>query len=180
MESEEIALLLVIALPIALVLLAALVWYLRRRRATLKHALKGRTWGQAKDVVIPDGMDAHVHLDCVILTRRGLVVLDIKRLNGAVFGSERMEEWVMLDRGKRFGFRNPLGALDERVSALANFVGGIRVEGYILVSGNVEFPKGRPARTLVADDLIDKLEPVEGGIPDGWKAMWGKVAGHAE
>lgn len=162
-----------------LLLVGLLVWWWRRRRQGLRRILKERTWGHLRDVVIPDGMDGQIHLDRVLLTRRGLIVLESRQLRGAVFGAEKMSEWVMLDRGRRFGFGNPLPSLDERVEALRHFASGVRVEGYILIEGTVDFPKGRPARTLLADDLADKLEPVSGSVPDGWRALWGKLGGHA-
>ncbi|MCP1726767.1 hypothetical protein J2T60_000732 [Natronospira proteinivora] len=172
--------LLVAAGVLTLILLMVLWWFIRRRHQNLRHLLKRHAWRQARDVVIPDGMDGHVHIDYVLLTRRGLVILETKELSGAVFGAEKMDEWVMLDRSRRYGFRNPLAELDDRVAALKSFVEGIRVEAYVLITGPVEFPKGRPVRTLRIDDLTDRLEPVSGEVPDGWRGLWNKIAGRAE
>ncbi|MEA5445534.1 nuclease-related domain-containing protein [Gammaproteobacteria bacterium AB-CW1] len=180
MHSEDIILLAAAGFGLLVILSALGYWIWRRRRGDLGRVLKGRVWDQARDVVIPDGLDGQVHIDLVLMTRRGLVALEIKRLRGAVFGSEKMGEWVMLDNGRRHGFRNPLGPLEERVAALSHFAGGIRVEAYVLLIGDVSFPKGRPTRTVLPEDLAERLEPVSGDIPDGWRATWGKIAGHAE
>jgi len=163
-----------------LLLVLAAVWYWRRRSRQLAQRLKGRIWGHAQDVVIPDGMDGHIHIDHVLLTRRGLIVLELKELRGSVFGAEKMSEWVVIEEGRRYGFRNPLTELDERLAALRAFAEGIRIEAYVLIIGPVGFPKGRPERTLRMDDLADKLEPVNGDMPDGWRGLWNKIAGRAE
>jgi len=180
MEYLDTWLLAALGAALAVILIIALWWLIRRRGQSLPKLLKRHAWGHARDVVIPDGMDGHVHIDYVLLTRRGLVILETKQLSGSVFGAEKMDEWVMLDRSRRYGFRNPLAELDDRVAALRSFAGGIRVEAYVLITGPVEFPKGRPARTLQIDDLTEKLEPVSGEVPDGWRGLWNKIAGRAE
>lgn len=169
---------LLIAAALLLALGGLTFWYLRYRRS-LAYLLKKRTWGQLRDVVIPDGMDGQVHIDRLLLTANGLMVLESRKLRGAVFGAEKMEEWVMLDQGRRFGFHNPLPALDERIEALRQFAQGMRVEGYVLLEGPVSFPKGRPERTLVPEDLAEKLNPLSVGMPDSWRSLWGRLAGHA-
>lgn len=164
------------AVVAALLAWKLLRWY-RHPERRLDQALRQHSWDFARDVVIPDGLDGHVHLDRVLITPRGLVLFDVKRVNGAVFGAEKMDEWVVMDSGRRHGFRNPLGPLQERMTALRAFAPQMAVDGYVLVVGQVAFPKGRPTRTLSLPDLPEQLEPVEGGLPDGWKAAWNAIRG---
>lgn len=165
-------------------LILAVVWGVRRWRnkteRRLARRLRRHSWDFARDVVIPDGLDGYVHLDRVLIRPQGLLLLDIKRVNGSVFGAEKMDEWVVMDSGRRFGFRNPLGSLQERMTALRAFAPQMEVDGYVLVLGNVEFPKGRPARTLAVEDLEEHLEAVEGQLPDGWKANWNAIRGRSQ
>lgn len=180
MELQNNYLLIAAALLSVLVLAVVLVLYIRHRRHALNAVIRRHAWGQARDVVIPDGMDGHVHIDRVLLTSRGLIALDIRALRGAIFGADKMEEWVMLDNGRRHGFRNPLVGLDERATALRQFVTDVEVDAFVMITGPVEFPKGRPERTLQPEDLAERLEPVSGPMPDNWRAVWDKVAEHAK
>lgn len=154
-------------------------WYMNPMRR-VDRSLKRKAWDMVRDVVIPDGMDGMVHIDRLLITPRGLMVLDLKQVDGAVFGAEKMDEWVVMSGGRRYSFRNPLGHLDERISALKYFLPEAQVEGYVLMPGNVEFPKGRPTRTLLAEDLEARLESVEGDIPESWQSPWSKIREHAE
>ena len=54
-----------------------------------------------RNVLVPDGNGGDVHLDYVLLTARGLVVLDIRDVRGNVFGSDQMKEWTVMARGRR-------------------------------------------------------------------------------
>jgi hypothetical protein len=155
-------------------------WLKNRRGRRLERLLRRHSWDVLRDVVIPDGLEGRVHIDRLLLTPGGLVVLEIKALSGAIFGAEKMDEWVVLEGGRRHGFRNPLCGLDERMTAIRLFAPGVHAEGYILVTGDAEFPKGRPERTLTPDELAERLTRPEGKAPDGWQALWGRLASHVE
>ena len=78
------------ALGIAVIALLALVswlWVLRRRGASqrrLEQALKLVSMRNMSDFVIPDGMGGQIHIDRLLLTPRGLLVLDVKRIKGVI------------------------------------------------------------------------------------------------
>ena len=67
--------------------------------------------------------DGEIHLDHLLLTPRGLVVIDLRNAHGAVFGGEQMDDWTVMSATRRYTFRNPLGALAARVHAVRRLAG---------------------------------------------------------
>lgn len=105
----------VLTLAVVVVLaLAAGVWAVRRRGSSqrrLEHAMKKVCLRDMSDFVIPDGMGGQIHIDRLLLTPQGLLVLDVKKIKGVIFGSDKMDNWTVIDGKQRFEFRNPQGAL---------------------------------------------------------------------
>ena len=148
-------------LGLAVVVLLALViwlWALRRRGASqrrLEQALKKVSMRNMSDIVIPDGMGGQIHIDRLLLTPRGLLVLDVKRIKGVIFGSDKMDNWTVIDGKQRFEFRNPQGPLYDRVAAVRQIAQDIPVEGLILFSDDGEFTKGIPRAVTSSQTLVD-------------------------
>lgn len=116
---------------------------------------------QVHDVVIPDGLDGQIQLEFLLLTVRGIIVMEVKEFAGIVFAGERIDEWTVRGRQRRFSFRNPLPALRDRVAAVRQLVPGVPVAGHVLFAA-AEFGKDRPAEVLLPDELLErygKLEP---------------------
>src|SRR5579864_7636790 len=49
-----------------------------------------------RDVTIPDGVGGYVAVDAIVLRGRKLYVLDIRDVEGAVFGAEKMDIWTAM------------------------------------------------------------------------------------
>jgi hypothetical protein len=159
---------------------AALWWRANAVRREMDRALATAALGHLREVVIPDGIDGQIDLECVLLTPRGLVVLDLRDVKGAVFGAEKMDEWTVLDGVRRFTFRNPLFALHDRVAALRHHLDDeIEVQGRILFSPRARFPKGRPPLSVPLAELAAEVERIGGaremGVNDiiqrGWDTL---------
>jgi hypothetical protein len=148
----------------ALVAIAALVgWLLWRRRGgpELKEALEAVAIERLQNVLVPDGMGGHIHVEHLLLTGQGLVVLDAKSFAGTIFASERMAEWTVIGKQGRFTFPNPLGTLYDRVAALRQLVRDVPVAGYVLFAGGANFTKGRPRDVLSAAELVERYRRPE-------------------
>jgi len=136
--------------------------------------LGGRAWGKATqgararkrllrcanehlaDVLVPDGMDASLHVDYLLLTRFGILVVDFRDLQGVVFAAERMEEWAVMDGSRRSTLRNPLGGLYDRVQSVRQLCPDIPVDGRV-VTTRAQFPRGRPDLVMPLDELVKEL-----------------------
>ncbi len=140
----------------ALMALGAGVVLLRRKRAlTVTKLLDIVAIERLQDVVIPNGLDGDIQLEYVLLTVKGILVIDVKRFAGVVFAGEQIDEWTVAGKQRRFKFRNPLGALRDRVTAVSQVVPGAPVSGHVLFAA-AQFGKDRPAEVLLPDELVKR------------------------
>jgi hypothetical protein len=152
------ALVVVLGIAIGLGLAALWRWYLHRRRQRALHdTVTSIALEHLKDVLVPDAGGGVVHLDYVLLTIRGLVVLDIRDVRGNVFGSDQMSEWTVMGRSRRNTFTNPQSALYDRIAAVRQFAGPVPVDGRIVFMRRAAFPKGLPRFTVGIDSLISEF-----------------------
>ena len=81
---------------VGLVMLAALLYYLiraLRRRAAwrrLDQSIIDVGSEYVRNVLIPDGMGATMHVDYLLLTPRGVLVIDLRDIRGNIFGGDQM------------------------------------------------------------------------------------------
>lgn len=143
-----------IAAP-ALVLLLGAWWYLRRTAEArrLRKAIRSIASEYRKELVIPDGMDGEIQLQHVLLTARGILVMDLKRASGPVFAGEKLEDWTVMEGSGRFKFKNPLAALRARTAAVRAVAKDVPVHGRIVFLGDPDFVGGRPDQVLTLDEL---------------------------
>ena len=143
-----------LAAGLAAVILLVVLIYLRRRRGfDLDRLLREVSVDSLHDILLPDRMGGQIHLQYLLLTAKGLVVLDVKTVSGMVFGGDRLDEWTVIDRAQRFTFPNPQPALYDRVAALKAVAKDMPVTGYILFFDDADFSKGRPAEMIFPEEL---------------------------
>ena len=138
------------------VALLLVVWLIYRRRMSgnrLQRVFDEISYDRIDDILIPNGEDGEIHIDHLLLTSRGLLIVDIKDVDGTVFGSDKMEKWTVISATNRFTFSNPQPALQDRIAAVRNIVRQVPVAGRLVFLDGGEFTKGVPE--LVAD--IDGL-----------------------
>jgi hypothetical protein len=153
----------------ALALLALGYWALRtyqrraRRRALLAR-LERVAFESAHQVLVPDGMGGFIHIDHLLLTPRGVLVLDTRRVAGLIFGGDQMSGWTVMGRGHRYTFDNPQPALYDRIAAVKALVGDMPVEGRLLFSNAGKFTKGIPKWVLMLDGIEVEFPVVDRGL----------------
>ena len=142
----------------ALLLLAVLVLMRRTRRRRSRGGLdelrEAVGVDSISDVLVSDDMGGEIHIEHLLLTARGLVVLDVKTVAGTVFGSDRTDEWTVMTADERIVIRNPRGALHERIAALRLLVRDVPVCGHVLFVNGADFAKGRPSDVILPDELL--------------------------
>jgi hypothetical protein len=141
-----------------LLLLGGTYWgvraYQRRaRRKALLARLERVAFAAAHQVLVPDGMGGFIHIDHLLLTPRGVLVLDTRRVAGLIFGGDQMSDWTVMGRGRRYTFDNPQPALYDRIAAVKALVGDTPVEGRLLFSNAGKFTKGIPKWVLMLDGI---------------------------
>ena len=147
---------------LAVGILAAGVWaWLRGRgRRALIARIESVSGAHLRDVLLADGNDGWFHLDFVLLTGEGLVVLDLRDVPGLVFGGEQMNEWTVIHKQLRATFPNPLGPLYDRLAVVRAIAGeSVPVSGRVVFTDRTTFPKGHPVEVLRLSSLGGELPP---------------------
>jgi Nuclease-related domain len=175
-----------IGLGAAVLLLAALSFFgwrayqRRARRKSLLARLERVALAAAHQVLVPDGMGGFIHIDHILLTPRGIVVLDTRRVAGLIFGGDQMSDWTVMGRGHRYTFDNPQPALYDRIAAVKAQVGEVPVEGRLLFSNVGKFTKGMPKWVVMQDAIEVEFPVIDRGSPvfqdseqymEGWNRL---------
>jgi len=174
-----------VALLLLLVTLSVLGyrWWRRRdlRRKQLQQVM-AVGYEMLQDVLVPDGNEGHVHLDFVLLTAGGLLVVDLRDVPGMIFGSESMDEWTVMDGSQRRTFPNPLHPLYDRMAAVKLAAAGrVPVEGRVVFLPSGSFPKGRPPYVTLLPALVEEFplaDRTKAPSPAAiWAAEWAALQG---
>jgi hypothetical protein len=137
----------------------------RMRRKGLLARLERIAHRAAHQVLVPDGMGGFIHIDHLLLTPRGILVLDTRRVAGLIFGGDQMSDWTVMGRGRRFTFDNPQPALYDRIAAVKALVGEVPVEGRLLFSNLGKFTKGKPKYVMMLDGIEVEFPVVDPTVP---------------
>jgi hypothetical protein len=144
----------------------------RKSRAELHDSILSIAFDHVQDVLVPDGMGGVMHVDYLLLTSRGVLVVDLRDVEGNIFGGDQMTEWTAMEGAQRQTFPNPQGALYDRVAAVRSLAGDLNVEGRILFTRRGRFPKGLPRWTLMVDSLRTEFPPADGHAFESWLARY--------
>lgn len=151
---------------------AAIMW---RRNQGLRPLLRRIAWAQLADVVIPDDVDGEIHLDLVLLTPRGILVLEVRHVSGTLFWGDQLEQWTVLDGARRTVLKNPLPGLQARRHAVRAVVPDAPVDGCVLLAGQIEIAGETPPGVVTPEDLVTEI-PARSGQPprplsEAWAAL---------
>ena len=154
---------------VVLLLLGGGFWGLRAyrrraRRGALLARLERVAFEGVHQVLVPDGMGGFIHIDHLLLTPRGVLVLDTRRVAGLIFGGDQMSDWTVMGRGRRYTFDNPQPALYDRIAAVKALVEEVPVEGRLLFSNVGKFTKGIPKWVLMLDGIEVEFPVVDRGM----------------
>jgi hypothetical protein len=151
-------------------------WYRQyRARKSLRLAVTATGSDHVVDVLVPDGMGGGFHVDFLLLTSRGILVVDLRDVQGNIFGGDQMADWTVMDGPRRFTFTNPQSGLYDRIAAVKAISGEeLPVEGRVVFTRRGRFPKGLPKWTLMLDSLRTEFPGMEHGsdtmtsFSEGW------------
>lgn len=182
----------IVQVTVAVMLLALLAaggaaiyrrWSRYRARRQLIKSFEAVAAEVLRDILIPDGSGGQLHIDFLLLTSRGLLVVDYRDVDGVVFGGEHMREWAVMNGSKRSTLLNPLEALYDRIAAVKLLAGEAPVDGRIVFTSRSKFPKGRPPRVMRLDLLEGEYPPPMPGTAhpaERYREAWSQLAAQAE
>jgi hypothetical protein len=158
----------------------ALAWRRHRARRALVARFEAIAVEHLQDVLLPDGNGGWFHVDFVLLTPAGVVVVDLRDVVGLVFGSEQMTEWTVMQKTRRFTFANPLGPLYDRIAVVRQIAGeGVPVEGRVVFTDRGSFPKGHPPHVTRLASLTSEFPPLDRAVAvpatDRFREAWERL-----
>jgi len=189
MTAESLVVQVVVGVMLLAVVFYGLVlgyrrWRLHRARRQLVRAFESASAALLRDVLVPDGSGGHLHVDFLLLTGRGILVVDFRDVAGVVFGGEHMREWAVMNGHRRTTFLNPLEALYDRVAAVRALAGDVPVDGRIVFTERAQFPKGRPPRVLRLASLEAEYPAPEPGSTthpaERYRQAWSELVAQTE
>ena len=178
------------AVPVAVVLavVALVAWIMfmlkdYRRRRGIDAAIGRVAYEMLRNVLVPNGNGGQIHINYLLLTQRGVLIVDVLDLPGAVFGGDQMLEWAAISKKRRYSFANPQHALYDRMAAVKLLTGDVPVEGRVIFTVRSEFPKGKPRHVVRLDDLpgdFPVVDKVRGNITAAFGDVWANVKKNTE
>ncbi len=142
---------------VALLLVVWLIYRRSTRGNRLQRIFDDIGYDRIDDFLIPNGEDGEIHIDHLLLTSSGLLIVDVKDVDGTVFGSDKMDKWTVISNKHRFTFSNPQPALYDRIAAVRNIVRQVPVAGRLLFLDGGEFTKGIPELVADIDGMHDEF-----------------------
>ena len=141
-------------------IIVVFIFFIRRRSVSnpLTDLIKEISIESLSDIVLLDDMDGEIHIEHLLLTIRGLVILDVKTSAGTVFGGNQMDEWTILTGQERISIQNPQEALYNRITALRLLVRDIPILGHILFIQGADFSRGRPGDVILPEELLNRYK----------------------
>jgi hypothetical protein len=171
-------------LCIAVLALLALFASLVRRRLNqsrkarhLDKILRRYKLDEVRSIVIPDGIGGLMELDRLILTDRGLLIIETYPMNGHLFGAEQIDQWTQIIDGRSFKFANPLHHIQNAKYALQPLAPKIPIFYRVIFTGHCDFPKGKPDNVSTVQSLEQDLQAIleapkmSGGSVNVWERI---------
>ncbi|GAB4289744.1 MAG: hypothetical protein Kow0083_02550 [Methylophaga sp.] len=150
----------------AIVLLVLLLIVLRRRlnktrhRRRLDKILRQFQQEEVRSLVIPDGIGGFLELDQLLLTDRGLLIIQAYPMIGHLFGGEQIEQWTQIIGGRSFKFVNPLHHVENAKYALQLLAPKVPIFYRVVFTGQCDFPKGKPEHVSTLQTLEQDLQVI--------------------
>ena len=138
-----------------------IVKIIRRKSGGLEPALAEISFDRIEGLIIPSADEGEILIDYLLLTSQGLLILEVKDVQGTLFGGDKLQDWTVITNERRFTFSNPQPALFDRVAAVKQIVREVPVAGRILFLDGAEFTKGTPSLVSNLTQLVEEF-----GEPD--------------
>ncbi len=155
------SLLLPLIVVVALVLLALLISQSplpqKFRNWRINRVLNSIGSEQIRHFSFPDGLGGQYIADRLALCEDQILIISYRPYRGKIYCAEKIDEWTQVVERKSFKFENPLFEQNNQVASLSLLVKNAPIEGHIVYSPEVEFPKGQPDRVHVVNQIPERL-----------------------
>lgn len=176
-------LLLLILVVLLLAGLLLLAWRRRGGSRSLSKVFSTVAFERMDNLVLPNVDEGEIQIDHLLLTANGLLIVDVKSVTGNVFGSDKMQDWTVINSERRFTFANPQPPLFDRIAAVREIVRQVPVAGRILFLDGAKFTKGVPSLVCTIDELLTEFrEPDKATAKmkvEAFKPHWEQLRSYA-
>lgn len=138
----------------------------RRARRVLLKTIRAISHDYMEHVIVPDGLDGKIELDYLLLTSRGLLVLDVKEIGGTVFAGTTLDRWTIMDGTERFNITNPIGPSMARIVAVKRLVPDVPVHGRIVFNDDARFRGDDLPQVVSVTALREQFGAASGAADD--------------
>jgi len=126
-----------------------------------------------KNIHLPDGTGGEVTIAHLLLGRDAILVIDVMRFEGLIFGSPHTDQWTQVLNRRSYKFVNPDNYLQRQINAVRLITPGARVSGWHLFGHGAKFPKDKPDNVLQPGDVRSlPKRPQRNDIPNQLRAAW--------
>ena len=187
LTQMQLVMIVIVAIVIALLgFFGGRAYVLKRRDARRVARVTSGAADFLRNVLVPDGNGGDFHLDFVLLTSRGVVVIDVRDISGNVFGGDQMTAWTLMNGGSRSTFVNPQVGLYDRIASVKAIAQDPEtpIEGRIVFTKRAKFPKGLPRFTVMLESMaaeFPKLGAAELDIAVAkYRLAWARIKAAAK
>ena len=135
------------------VLALALVFTTARAAARSSPTVTASASDCVRDVLVPDGMGGYFHVDFILLTPRGILVIDLRDVPRQHLRRRSDDRMDRHGRPAALHVHQPAGRALRPHRRGAGGGGDAPTEGRIVFTKQGKFPKGLPKWTLMVDAL---------------------------
>jgi restriction system protein len=123
--------------------------------STLCWSLDSRVYHFIRNIRLPTG-SATTHIDHVIVSRFGIIIIDADHRSGGIYGSDDDPNWTQICFGRKILFPNPLWRNFQHVMTLSDVTGVSQLYFHPIVvfTGDCEFKTDMPGNVMMLDHLI--------------------------
>lgn len=139
-------------------------WYQQPQRV-LARRLGALSLDMIANAFLPDGLGGEIYIDRLLLTRHGLLLLDVNDSRGTIFAGEQLNIWTAQSPDSRLTFDNPLPLLHDRATAIDQLAPGVPVHARIVFADDTVFAKGKPAAVTTISALCDEFSSADDTAP---------------
>jgi hypothetical protein len=178
LSGAQYLLILLAAVAGVVVLLVVFRKPLRRWRQERQIARAVKRMGAKRlvNVRLPDGLGGEVAIDNLLLATDALLVVNVKRFEGLIFGGEHTDVWTQVINTRSYRFPNPDDYLLLQVNAVRAVAPKAVVRGVHLFTHDARFPKGKPSSVLLLEELEHRARrPRMKHIPGDLRVAWEQV-----
>lgn len=142
-----------------------------------RHRLRRVSLDMCDDFVLRDGVDGFVHIEHVLLRPEGFYVFDRLEGEGRLVAGERLPEWTLVGKRRRFTFPNPLQKLEHKLTALRLLAGQNPVWGYVVLSERLVVPRAQPDLVIGIAGLAGFLQhlPGDAALSPEMAEAWSRI-----